>query len=306
MSTAKRALWVCSLSAVLCPYKASSGAENVKAPWEEAGADPELHLCGKVLTVKTAQEIPTAVYINQSGSSSFPKDYFFFDIDETVLLPNTTFVYGLPATDRFLASLGTCEKAALPAVLPLMERAYYSSHEMLIDQDLPNVIRGLQERGHSISGLTSRCTEDAACAWHNEVVFESLDRFGVVFSDVHSNNSEWQRGVFFASDEDVRPTDAVQEVSGKAKVIDNETETGQRAVLVDNTLKKLQLALAQARTCTVGIHFTAVFEMQKSQSEMTQWFCEALESLQVECPMCQSSRSELDEPQRANLQRNDL
>ncbi len=49
----------------------------------------------------------------------------FFDLDETLVMPQTTFIYGLPRSDAYVSGLDSCMQTAFESKLgQKMEEAY--------------------------------------------------------------------------------------------------------------------------------------------------------------------------------------
>ena len=111
--------------------------------------------------------------------------HIFFDIDETILMPDTPFISGMPGTDAFLQNLGSCEQKLLPHLEKGMEAAYYSAAETLVDPGLPSLIADLRGSGRRVLALTSRAHK-GKYGWHNDVVIDALVAAGVRFSPLPS------------------------------------------------------------------------------------------------------------------------
>ncbi|CAE7386706.1 unnamed protein product [Symbiodinium natans] len=211
----------------------------------------------------------------------------FFDLDETLVMPRTTFIYGLPRTDMFLKQMNPCFSKAFEE-LDLgrkMEEEYYHAPLALVHSKLPSTIKALHSRGASVYGLTSRSAEDRNYSWHNQIVLDFLFQNGIVFSKSLTSDT----GVFFAGDEKIQHGhNKVMKRSGKAKIIDkvmrNRTYMEgacMKSFLVDNTMAKIEAAMEQSETTVSGVFYTEAWLKQSSLEDMRAWFCKV-----VSCDEC--------------------
>merc|ERR1712216_66713 len=173
--------------------------------------------------------------------------YVFFDIDETIVMPHTPFIYGMPESDAFLDALGPCERRLLPELGPRMEAAYFGAPETLVDEDLPQLISDLQRSEKHVWALTARTSAADNHMWHNDIVIDYLLKTGVLFSPLppsvaHLGNDTQVGGIFFSG--------GVDKGALIAQIVQHP------AILIDNTRGKLTKALA-SNGCLYGIHFTA-------------------------------------------------
>ncbi|CAE7706057.1 unnamed protein product [Symbiodinium sp. CCMP2592] len=235
--------------------------------------------CGQLIDNVSTSEIL------QQRLSDLQGGYAFFDIDETILMPRTPFIYGMPKTDAFLKSLGHCEREALVWIGPQMEEAYYAAPLQLVVQGLPSVVRSLRQHGWHVYAATSRSTGDVPWDWHNDVVIEFLQAAGVEFSPLedkfaHLGNATSIGGIFFVGGEHKDKGDLISQI----------VPHGVSAVLIDNTRRKLERALASTATdvCLQGLHFVAAHHHEQDDVARSTWLCNELSRANVHCASCGS------------------
>ena len=231
------------------------------------------HRCGQMHHASTLAELEE---ILQSLNTS----QIFFDLDETLLMPETPFIYGMPESDAFLARLEPCEQAALQDLRPRMEAAYYASPLRLVDPGLPRLIASLRADGKAVHGLTSRATGPVEYEWHNFVALDFLSAANIRFSDFPrgAGNNTSIGGLKFVGGENQNKGSFIASLA---------RESSGAAVLVDNTLSKIEHA-AQA-ACLQGVHFTAAHQIEQSASSRRDWICTQLAELGTRCPACQAN-----------------
>eukprot|EP00755_Sulcionema_specki_P021283 Sspe_Gene.73890::Locus_45091_Transcript_1_1_Confidence_1.000_Length_767::g.73890::m.73890 len=217
-------------------------------------------------------ELHVATSASQLPDLTAGAEAVFFDVDETLVLPESTFIYGLPRSDAFIAGLDECLSAGYSTLSEMMEEAYYRAPLRLVHKDLPRIIAELQARGVRVYGVTSR-SATGKYAWHNQVVLDFLEQQGVRFTSAPGSVN----GVFFVADEEVvGGRNQPGRLSGKAVVIDS-LLTGGQGVLVDNTLAKLHRAMEQSQSNLSGVHYTEAWTQEASWDSMVRWICDAAE-----------------------------
>ena len=232
-------------------------------------ASLELHdACNTVVSaVSTSVELKRVLQ-QQLESSDGPR-FVFFDLDECVVMPATPFIDGLPGTDALVSRLSFLYgEHVLSPLRRRMVEAYYSAPVILVDAGLPALISHLRARSVRVYGLTSRgaSEEQFEYAWHNAHVVNALVEAQVVFSQlppdltgVHGDNTA-AGGILYAGGEQV----------DKAVIMHSITR-GKPATLIDNSARKLRKATSLGRACVHGIHFTAAWAREASDSERRRW-----------------------------------
>jgi hypothetical protein len=226
--------------------------------------------CNTVVQANTTNSLRQILrtQLEDAEPSSRPR-YVFFDLDETVVLPKTPFIDGLPSSDRFTNRLeALCSGEVLAALRERMEQAYYAAPITLVDESLPEVIASLKQRGVRVYGLTSRGRDPLSYtfAWHNAKVVEALAQNGVEFSPLpqdqltHGDNTE-AGGIIYAGGD---------ELADKAVLMQRVTD-GDAATLVDNSEHKLVRATSLGRACVHGVHYTAAWSKEASDKERREW-----------------------------------
>jgi len=196
------------------------------------------------------------------------EQYIFFDVDETLVMPDTPFIYGLPGSDAFLKKLQTAECPSYNNLTKRMEEAYYNARETLVDPDMPALIAGLRSQDKQVFALTSRSL-NSSVSWHNDVVLRALDRYGVSFSELspRTTSPAVRRstigGVIFAGSEE----------ADKAVHMAALVPEGAVVALVDNSLEKVERALENGDACLHGIHFTPAYDRERSDADRHAWLC---------------------------------
>lgn len=208
--------------------------------------------------------------------------HVFFDLDETLVMPNTPFIYGMHGSDAFTNEMSSCEKEAMNQLGPRMEAAYYSAPLQLVDPGLPALIASLRKGGRSVWALTSRTLGDKY-EWHTQKVVEFLVAEGVFFAQLPSNmqdtgNDTQAGGMLFAGGES----------KDKGAIIARIMPAGVASVLVDNTQHKLVTAVANQQVCLQGIHFSAADDLEQSDASRRSWVCKELGTLGIECETCKN------------------
>ena len=212
--------------------------------------------------------------------------YAFFDLDETIIIPDTPFIYGMPGPDVFLEALSPCEKSAMSWLGSRMEAAYYAAPLKLVSKLLPSVIRDLQVQGWHVYALTSRGTGNVPYDWHARLVVDFLAAADVKFSPLqrhvaHLGNETVAGGMLFVGGE----------LNNKADLIVQVVPTGASAVLIDNTRRKLEQALLStdpSAACLIGVHFVGAKRHEQDDASRREWLCMQLAQASVPCEGCQA------------------
>ncbi len=170
---------------------------------------------------------------DRKGTSTCFEDVFekTQEPQETVVMPDTAFIYGLPGTDSFIKNLDPCLKAFMPKLGPKMEASYYAAPLQLVDPNFPSVVAKMREDKMRVLALTSRRTGVQEKDQENLRVIEFLNTTGVKLSALPGGfgNDTVIGGIIFAGGEKVN----------KGMIIKQLLEQDAKAALVDNTLKKL-------------------------------------------------------------------
>lgn len=208
--------------------------------------------------------------------------YVFFDIDDTILVADTPFVYGLPGSDAFVRTLDDCVKGELQSLKQMMEESYYAAPQKLVDPRLPALITDLRRSGSLVLGLTSRSMSGASYSWHNEVVVDALRQFGIRFSPLPLSGTGIGKqttagGVLFADGEK----------KDKAVLISQIVPSDEPAALVDNTVRKLRLARSNPSVHLNVVHFTAASTKEQTDEQRWTWICGKLQLLRRSCKVCE-------------------
>lgn len=211
-----------------------------------------------------------------------PAKHIFFDIDETIVMPDTPFIYGMPKSDAFLSALGPCERRVMSDLAQRMEAAYYAAPLTLVDAGLPSLISELQNAGKQVLALTSRGMGDAY-DWHTELVVDFLAAVGIRLSALPPGahdvgNDTPAGGILFADGKD------------KGAIIERVVPLDGLKILVDNTRSKLTKALANVHLCLQGIHFTAAEAREHADTSRRHWVRQELADLGVQCTNCAEFR----------------
>eukprot|EP00298_Acanthocystis_sp_HF-20_P000194 c10247_g1_i1.p1 GENE.c10247_g1_i1~~c10247_g1_i1.p1 ORF type:complete len:261 (+),score=92.57 c10247_g1_i1:88-870(+) len=217
-------------------------------------------------------------------------EYIFFDIDETLVMPITPFIYGLPKSDAFVSALDSCEMKFIRELSHKMEDAYYLAPLQLVDPELPTFINQLRNSGKKVFALTSRhLSDEEPTQTQNLKLLQNLNDFGIQFSHIqnHVNNTSYSNTtigtIFWAGSESANKGDVIKAIAGN-----------QQAILIDNTLKKITTAIATEETCINGIHFLGAYFREEPISKMRSWVCTELGKMGKLCPSCSSSSFHLN------------
>jgi hypothetical protein len=179
----------------------------------------------------------------------------FFDIDETLIIPDTHFIYGNPNTDKWLQNLEqSVDSDSLVKIKNLMEDRYYASPTRLVEEDTLGVFQQLIDRKSKIYGITSRYFDDRT----TDPLICRLKELGFQFSDDQVEYKDgpavFQHGIIFAADQN------------KGELIHQFlkmhcTYEPRSIVFIDDSFSKcIDVATALADyNCTV-IHYTATFD----------------------------------------------
>jgi len=130
------------------------------------------------------------------------ESYIFFDVDETLIIPKTNFVYGLSKCDEFIDAIkGQFRDNAelLNQILRKMEELYYKSDVVLVEDQLTRDTIDIlkNERNCKVFGITSRGINEQ----YSELVLPHLMNFGIAFSkmNIHSDSLEMENGLIFTN-----------------------------------------------------------------------------------------------------------
>ena len=124
------------------------------------------------------------------------KSLIFFDIDETIFMPNTSFIYGFNKTDKFMDYLSTWENQSLVKnISDIMESDYYNSKVFLIENNITRqTIESLMKNNFVVASTARGMNEED----HWLDVIPNLHANGVFFDDfAELNFSNYKEGVFF-------------------------------------------------------------------------------------------------------------
>lgn len=251
------------------PLKWALAEKDYSQSQEKQHHEKEKVECGKL---SAADDIGTL-------HDALVEDTVFFDIDETLLMPETPFIYGMPSSDSFLNRLGQCERSMLDDLSERMEEQYYTAPIGLVDPGIPSLISGLQKAGKRVFALTSRCPDDPKYERHNHVEVEVLRRSQIHFSPLGQDVQKFGNdtdvgGIFYACSSD------------KSQLISKVVSKGTPVALVDNTLNKLTTALDNLRVCLHGVHYTGANKLEQSDEARQDWMCRELHHLGKQCASC--------------------
>eukprot|EP00438_Fugacium_kawagutii_P022128 Skav230287 [mRNA] locus=scaffold2934:13073:13834:- [translate_table: standard] len=243
---------------------------SIVLTWQMACA-----MCSALIEAKSVHELPKLL-------QKFQVTEVFLDLDETIVMPDTPFIFGMPGSDRFVANLDPCLKAAMPQLLARMEASYYAAPLQLVDPALPEIIAKINDEMRVLL-LTSRHTGVAAdYEAHNFRVIDFLAAARVEFSRlaVGVGNDTAIGGIIFAQGEKINKGKIIKDM------LKNRTL---KAALVDNTLGKLKDAVAVPDLCLVGIHLTASHQLEQNDVARKRWMCKELRAIQGDCTSCELS-----------------
>lgn len=207
--------------------------------------------CSALIEAKSVQELPKLL-------RELEVTEVFLDLDETIVMPDTPFIFGMPGSDGFVANLDPCLKAAMSQLIARMEASYYAAPLQLVDTAFPQIIAKINDEMRVLL-LTSRHTGAAAdYEEHNFQVIDFLAAAGVQLSRLAIGmvgNDTAIGGIIFAQGEK----------TNKGKIIKDALKNPTfKAALVDNTLGKLKDAVAVPDLCLVGIHLTASHQLEQN------------------------------------------
>lgn len=214
--------------------------------------------------------------------------HVFIDIDETLVLPKTPFIYGLPKSDAYMSHLSlTCDEETVGKLAGVMEDTYYDSPIQLVDEDFPGFIHNLQimmdKDVVKVFGLTSRGNNEPIDKARNLKLIDALQQHGIQFSRLESSFP-------FASNTEVGGILwADGEYSNKGRIMievlnaDLGGSGPKTAFLIDNTRRKLEAAIKTPELCLQGVHFTKSYSLEVPFSEKKDWVCQQLTRMQRSC-----------------------
>lgn len=146
----------------------------------------------KILQIKTIDKILPEIKENS---------IVFFDVDETIIIPETQFIYGIPHSDQFIKKLKkdfSPEKVV--KILKKMEEEYYQSEVNFVEEDVLNVLTDLKYKSYcEIFGVTSRGWYDS----HTQKFLKNLSNLKVGFSssipDYQTLKVNFHNGILFVN-----------------------------------------------------------------------------------------------------------
>eukprot|EP00640_Fibrocapsa_japonica_P003720 CAMPEP_0113934994 /NCGR_PEP_ID=MMETSP1339-20121228/2235_1 /TAXON_ID=94617 /ORGANISM="Fibrocapsa japonica" /LENGTH=291 /DNA_ID=CAMNT_0000937005 /DNA_START=120 /DNA_END=995 /DNA_ORIENTATION=- /assembly_acc=CAM_ASM_000762 len=227
--------------------------------------------------------------LHQNGQPS----HIFFDIDETLVMRNTSFVYGFHSTDVLVQELKTLvSKADYSLIKREMEKQYLDASVSMVDDGLVILIRKLIERGHKVFALTSNAPDSPFLPKS----LEALERAGVSFSHSSFQGEMNETGATVKNHESIGGVIhcSYGEEDDKGAIMSefmSQTEDGEQfaefrhCMLIDNTLSKCEKALhffnAHSTCLFEAIHYTLA-EESISASQMEVQLLEILEKQQIQ------------------------
>ena len=227
----------------------------------------EIEACNTVVGASSISELSKVLQGQLAGST--PPRYVFFDVDECLVMPEAPFIDGLPGSDALVRKLTLCGEAVMSTLRARMVEAYYSAPIRMVDDDLPDLISHLRFRGVFVYGLTSR-GRTLDINWHNHRVVDALLSHRVRFSELPAEHmgrdgvNTKAGGILYAGGEHVN----------KAILMNRLTGGVAPATLIDNSAGKLFKATSFGRSCVHGVHFTAAWAREASDSERRRWIRE--------------------------------
>lgn len=238
-------------------------------------------------------------------------EYVFFDVDETLVISKTPFIYGMPGSDAFVRSMmGDCqkevEKEQWDVLQEDMEAAYYNADIALVDDELPATLHDLRfpkvGKGKLVFGLTSRPSGGDDFAVHNEKTIAALNKYGIQLSSLSEarDAAAVNGGTVDAIDKVGVETEAggifYADGSDKGSIISSIVPPGRSAVLVDNTYKKIAKALKSSHSegNLRGIHWLGAADHDQGDGARQDWFCNKLRELKITCGSCQGLSNQLE------------
>lgn len=220
--------------------------------------------CRKLINATAAEQLPKVLRENQVTD-------VFLDLDETLLMPDTPFIFGLPGTDSFIEQLDPCLRAAMPELAARMEASYNAAALQLVDSTFPEIIAEMR-RNMRVVALTSRRAGEV----QNTAIIDFLAAAGVQLSKGAGNNTAIG-GIIFAQGQEVNKGSIIKDA------LRNPVSEISKAALVDNTLGKLEAALEVSDLCLLAIHFTAAYHLEQSDVSRRRWICRELAAIGSEC-----------------------
>ncbi len=212
----------------------------------------------------------------------------FFDLDETVVAKDTCVAYGFPFTDilsKYILKKES-EHNQSPEIFALMESNYYSMPFRHASEDIFVVVSNMQKKlGVHVHGLThntlgSKHSTDLIHFLSNQhhtssvtyPIFTSLPHTDFPRTKATAINLEMVGGVLYrgsAPDSSKDKGAMITEYLRHANTADKNVT----AILVDNTLSKLQVAAATL--LSEGIPFVPI------------WYTEVEDSVTAECTLAE-------------------
>lgn len=128
----------------------------------------------------------------------------FFDVDETLIIPKTQFIYGIPHSELFMKKLNkNFSPQEVSQILKRMEEEYYKSKVELVEDNVMEVLNTLEmKHGCEIFGLTAR-------GWNEQYTTQFLKNlkdlkleFSILIPDYHDPNFEFKKGILFVNHQD--------------------------------------------------------------------------------------------------------
>jgi len=203
---------------------------------EERITDQDLLLSQSTLNLKNIPD-PTN-YIRKLEKLSeipiIPNSIVFFDLDETIIIPKTHFIYGIPRSDNFTSKLKYIYSDSMyKNITKQMENIYYSSKVELVENELTlSFLDQLKQNNCTIIGLTSRSYNEP----HTQDLMQNLERLNISFTKTFQPfsyiNVEFTNGIIFSS--------SLNKGKVMIEFLKRAEYTPSNIVFVDDTLSKCQ------------------------------------------------------------------
>jgi len=175
----------------------------------------------------------------------------FFDVDETLVMRKTFFVYGFQQSDNAREQLKkefSEDKAQL--ILQDLEIIYSAAKPCIVDKKLVGLIRQLQREGHLVYALTSNERNSTHMKKNREI----LKKTGIKFSKLPLEGELYLTGAFLYNERDINGMiySGNGKTSNKGLIVKEVYETcfceshnisATNLVLIDNTFKKCTQAI---------------------------------------------------------------
>lgn len=126
----------------------------------------------------------------------------FLDLDETIIIPKTNFIFGTKKTEKFIKDIQyKYSKTTLELIFQKMEEEYYNSSVIPVESFITlKFLKHLQNNNIKIFGLTARSYHSV----HTRKLLSNLKELGIHFSQIQSNFEDekvvFHNGIFFANE----------------------------------------------------------------------------------------------------------